>query len=272
MSTGTWYPDPTHRHESRYADSGTWTDYVADAGTVSRDPVPQRPRRRRWPWIAGIGAVVAVGAIALIGLGLVMNNLDRYHADLTKGHGDFTTYDKATAATSYQSDGYHVLIRDKNAWGLAGIEAPTAHTVLGVEIETRALETPTDSAFGPFCWQDPSHGYGFMIDAAGTRRLVQFDTTQTHPLRVLARTGGAPLSSQHNQRLLLTCEISPSLGTGTVTVKGYVDGTKALSAIGELKLSEIRYTGFQGYTIANAPAEWVVSTFWRRGADDIPKS
>ncbi|MDA8296492.1 MAG: DUF2510 domain-containing protein [Actinomycetota bacterium] len=34
-----WYPDPRRRHERRYFDGRRWSDLVADAGTVSEDPV-----------------------------------------------------------------------------------------------------------------------------------------------------------------------------------------------------------------------------------------
>ena len=32
--------DPTGRHQSRYWDGARWTDYVADNGRESRDPLP----------------------------------------------------------------------------------------------------------------------------------------------------------------------------------------------------------------------------------------
>lgn len=35
----TWYPDPTSRHQLRYWDGRTWTDYVVDQGTQGVDPV-----------------------------------------------------------------------------------------------------------------------------------------------------------------------------------------------------------------------------------------
>jgi Protein of unknown function (DUF2510) len=42
---GTWQPDPTGRHETRYWDGAKWTAWVSDAGSTSEDPVawPQPP-------------------------------------------------------------------------------------------------------------------------------------------------------------------------------------------------------------------------------------
>jgi hypothetical protein len=34
-----WHPDPTGRHEHRYWDGTAWTEHVADAGQVGRDPL-----------------------------------------------------------------------------------------------------------------------------------------------------------------------------------------------------------------------------------------
>ena len=34
-----WYKDPAGRHQFRYWDGAAWTDYVADDGTSSRDPL-----------------------------------------------------------------------------------------------------------------------------------------------------------------------------------------------------------------------------------------
>ena len=40
-----WYPDPTRRHQLRYWDGTAWTQYAADNGVQSLDPisVPQGP-------------------------------------------------------------------------------------------------------------------------------------------------------------------------------------------------------------------------------------
>lgn len=37
--SATWYPDPTSRHQLRYWDGRTWTDYVVDQGTQGVDPL-----------------------------------------------------------------------------------------------------------------------------------------------------------------------------------------------------------------------------------------
>lgn len=34
-----WQPDPTRRHELRYWDGTNWTEYVADGGSQSTDPI-----------------------------------------------------------------------------------------------------------------------------------------------------------------------------------------------------------------------------------------
>ena len=34
-----WYPDPLQRHAWRYWDGVSWTEYVADDGSVSTDPL-----------------------------------------------------------------------------------------------------------------------------------------------------------------------------------------------------------------------------------------
>lgn len=36
-----WHPDPLGRHEHRYWDGSQWTEHVADAGQVGRDPLEQ---------------------------------------------------------------------------------------------------------------------------------------------------------------------------------------------------------------------------------------
>ena len=38
--TPMWGPDPSGRHEFRYWDGTTWTDWVSDKGSESRDPLP----------------------------------------------------------------------------------------------------------------------------------------------------------------------------------------------------------------------------------------
>lgn len=34
-----WQPDPTGRHQFRYWDGSTWTEYVSDSGSQSTDPI-----------------------------------------------------------------------------------------------------------------------------------------------------------------------------------------------------------------------------------------
>jgi hypothetical protein len=40
-----WGPDPSGRHQFRYWDGATWTEYVSDNGTQSTDPLPPPPSR-----------------------------------------------------------------------------------------------------------------------------------------------------------------------------------------------------------------------------------
>jgi hypothetical protein len=189
-------------------------------------------------------------------------------SDTTQDPG--STRDNGWSVRSYRADGYHLTVRDPNASGPAAVEAPTSHTVLGVQIDARMVRMPVGANFGPYCWQDPTHGYGFVVDARGTRELVQVDGSQGDDITVLATAGGAPVAAARTVRLLVTCSISPTLGKGGVTVKGYVDGVKALEARGRIPLSEFRWTGFALHTEASVPAECVVSRFSRLGANDIP--
>jgi hypothetical protein len=269
MPTGMWYADPTHRHQSRYADAGKWTEFVADNGAVTRDPITAavRRRRRKWPWIVGTIGVVMLVVIGMLGLQAAINDLDRYSADLTQGHGDFVTVDNGVSARSYETDGYHVLIRAPETWGVAAVKAPTSHTRLGVQIDMRPVRVPQGAAFGPFCWKDSTHGYGFVVDSAGVRKLVQLDGPNGSDARVLATSPGAPLATDHATKLMVTCEMGL---TGAVNVRGYVDGTKAIEADGQMSLSEVNYTGFAGHTAQAANSEWAVAHFWRLGADDVP--
>ena len=43
MTAAGWFRDPTGRHELRWWDGGIWSEYVADAGTVSVDPAGADP-------------------------------------------------------------------------------------------------------------------------------------------------------------------------------------------------------------------------------------
>ncbi|WP_028659305.1 AIM24 family protein [Nocardioides insulae] len=40
MTEANWQPDPSGKHEFRYWDGGQWTEYVADAGVQTTDPLP----------------------------------------------------------------------------------------------------------------------------------------------------------------------------------------------------------------------------------------
>jgi len=45
-----WYPDPAHRHQTRWYDGLTWTDDVGDNGVPGKDPLgPVPPGLLQWP-------------------------------------------------------------------------------------------------------------------------------------------------------------------------------------------------------------------------------
>ena len=110
---------------------GRGVEAAGSAGAGSGPPSPPTPaaappprppvHRRRWflpvlvlSLLVTIGAALAV--IALLGAdGSDGPSLDlfsdTYTADLTKGRGDFTVFEDATSASSYESDGYHLVVK-----------------------------------------------------------------------------------------------------------------------------------------------------------------
>ena len=92
-ATPGWFPDPSGRHQFRYADATGWTNSVAKNGVVSTEGTPAaqpapKPRRRRWWIIVGIVAACLVGVGVLgVGLNAAMDSMDTYTADLTQGFG-----------------------------------------------------------------------------------------------------------------------------------------------------------------------------------------
>jgi hypothetical protein len=194
-----------------------------------------------------------------------MRSLDTYEADLTKGHGDFVATDARHSATNYEADGFHLLIRNAETWTPVGLDSPTSHTVLSVEITAAAIQAPAGAAFGPYCREDLDHGYEFVVDAFGNQALLQGDSVTG--LTTLARTTGASLTPGHAERLKITCTIT---GSGDVKLGGYVNGHRTIAGTATVRVSEFRNTGFAGHTAAAVPAEWRVTKFWRRGPDDMP--
>ncbi|MFI5040287.1 MAG: hypothetical protein ACHQNA_00315 [Acidimicrobiales bacterium] len=230
-------------------------------------------RRRRWPWVVGAVSIVAAGGLFLFGLELTLRDLDTYTADLTRGHGDFPAFDSAKHSTSYQSDGYHLAITQPGAYAPAGIKSTKAHTAVAVEIEATAHVVPPGAAFGPFCWEDPSHGYGLLIDGSGVPQLVQImvessgEIPPSSELIVLATGSPSSATPGQSHRLMLTCDTT---GRSPTQLKGYVDNVKVIEASATTSVSEFGYTGIAGRTGDATPAEWSVATFWQKGPAAMP--
>ncbi len=73
-----WYPDPEARHELRYWNGTTWTDSVANRGTVTQDPLanalaatPRRARSAKWI----IYGFFVASAIVILGV-LIANSIE----------------------------------------------------------------------------------------------------------------------------------------------------------------------------------------------------
>jgi len=215
-----------------------------------------------------------VAGLLLVGLEQMTRDLDTYTADLTRGHGgDFPASAMPGFATTYQSDGYHLLITEPGTFAPTGVKSATSHTALAVEIAVTPLAVPSGAAFGPFCWEDPTHGYGLLIDGSGSPQLVQLmnpsaaEIPAPADLEVLATGRPTSATPGHSHRLMLTCSTT---GLPAVRLRGYVDDTKVLETSAASPASEFRYTGIAGRTGDAAPAEWSVTRFWRKGPADMP--
>jgi hypothetical protein len=264
-----WYADPIRRRGLRYWDGDAWSAWVSDHGEVRREvpsPLPARPRRhaRRSVWIAA-GIVLAVVAVLLVGVGLdqALRDLGTYRADLTAGGGDFVAKDIGSGSTRYRGDGYHLLVRDPETWLPSGVKAPSAMRSMSVEVAATTRRSAVRAAFGPFCWRDPTHGYGFVVGSAGDQELVVVDGSYgRQDVSVIASAAGATRGVP--ARLTLSCSITGSPLPETVELVGYVGNTRTITATTDVVVSTFRYSGFAGRTDAVAPAEWVVTRFSRR--------
>jgi hypothetical protein len=269
LVTPGWYADPSGRHQVRYADEHGWTDTVSDVGVVSHDPLPpaSRPpvhRRRRWWVIGGIIAAAVGGATLLFGIDRVITSLDNYHADLTKGSGDFRVTHSGGDSTFYARDGFH-MVNSSPGWQASGVASKKAHTAVGVRTTVRAVQVPAGAAFGPVVFAANGNSFAFVVDAEGSATLLQF--TGESDAAVVASGTAPALAGGVTQRLMLACRISSG---GAATLTGYVDGKKVVTGIADASANEINATGMADYVDRNPPGEWVVSSFSRLGPDDLP--
>lgn len=253
--------------------------------TPAATPPPRPPvHRRRWflPVLVLSLLVIAGGALAVIALlggsgdDSLHRSLDdalfdeRYRADLTAGHGDFPASTDEQSSSTYAPDGYH--LRTTSPYPAPrGVQANGSHSVLGVRISTRAVEAPAGSMFGPFCWHTATEGYGLLVGADGVVRIVETTPNRTTAYRVLRTTSGPTIDWSAWHTLRLDCSLR---GTGpddhtTAELVGYVDGVRAGRATSTRTASVFKYTGFTVSSAEVQPAEWVVRTFDRLGADDV---
>jgi hypothetical protein len=140
------------------------------------------------------------------------------------------------------------------------------HTVLSVRVAVNTGKAPADASFGPFCWHDPTHGYGFVVSGSGEVQLVRVDGSYDTP-EVLKSGTGTPLAARAS--LMITCVRSEPFGDADVLLGGYVGKTKVLEATAP-PVDDFQYTGFAGHTATTAPAEWVITRFERLGPEDLP--
>lgn len=283
MTNGGWARDPAGRHEARFYEDGTWTDYVSDAAQVTKDPLPPSPSpplntpRRRGPrrWIVAglIGAfallVVSVGGFLLFGLGLAIDELDTYKADLTSGDGDFPSSVDAEQVREYTPDGYRMASLTPNQVIFTGVEAPTSHSVLSVRVDITGERVPAASSIGPLCLggpsetRDPDQMLGFALGLSGGGR-VTLSSFNRGTFKALGDARARPLKAGDSVVLELVC--GSFLGRTTVT--GYVDGERLVSAKLTAPTDTYSLTGVVART--TAPAAWLLTSFERLGPNDIP--
>jgi len=283
-----WYPDPVRYamgrpgpapgHAWRWWDGRSWSAGVADE--VSEDPIGQwqaplvsAARRRIWPWLVGLlllgGVLVAVPVV----MSVLAKRDVRYTADLTRGHGDFARLDSPGFASTYQPDGYHLVITEPATFAWAGVRSNTKPGDVSVEIAATALQVPPGAAFGPFCG-DNARGYALLFDQSGSPQLVGVGLTGSSSNYTTPDSVGdaTPATPGHSHLLKLTCSeagTDPDMGgllghPGEVQLEGYVDGVLVIEATGCCGNTTFPFTGIAGRTGDGAPAEWSVTTFTRR--------
>jgi hypothetical protein len=280
MSTDGWVPDPSGRHAYRYVREGQWTDSVSDGGDVATDPLQPpvgaahqgRPKRGvRWIVLALVGGLVLAGlaSAVLFGIGMSIKDLDTYEADLTTGSGDFPGQSSDAQVTEYTAEGFRMASIAPDQTLFSAVRATGVHSVLSVTVEVENVAASPGSAIGPVCWGDAE-------DPTGLQDLSGFQLG-------LAPDGSVVLSALVlGERRVLDTGVSDPFGPGTTatltlvcgtfggqaTASGYVGGARAVFAqVGEPD-EEYTYTGFLAQ--APEPSEWLVTSFERRGPDDLP--
>ncbi|WP_319431202.1 DUF2510 domain-containing protein [Mycobacterium sp. RTGN5] len=98
-STARWSVDPTGRHQCRYWDGATWTQHVADGGTLGTDPEPRAPGWRAESWVALIAGLITVGLLAAAGADIWVQ-LSRDAANPSAVGQSSTTTPTSTGAAS----------------------------------------------------------------------------------------------------------------------------------------------------------------------------
>lgn len=248
------------------------------SAVVPPTSTPVHRRRRYLPVLVLVGLVLVGCVLAMAALldggGSFHRTLDdallgeRYSADLTRGRGDFTVVDDGSSASSYAPDGYHLVARDAvPAW--RGVQTNGTHTSLGVRISTRAVTVDGDFAFGPFCFETPQRAYGLLVSSDGRALLVETATSGPGALRVVRGRSIEPIDWSRWHDLRIDCSVRPLAGRGRVALRGSVDGAVVVRGTSRLRSDVFAYTGFGGVDRAPAPAEWVVRSFDRLGADDV---
>jgi hypothetical protein len=193
---------------------------------------------------------------------------ERYAADLTQGHGDFTVVEDASSSSSYGPEGY-VLVAKDDVPALRGVQTNGSHTSLGVRITTQSSTPQGTFAFGPFCWRDPDAGFGFMVSNNGRAMLVEPSRSEDGTFRIVRSTPVEPIDWSRWHELRIDCSVQSMGGNGTVALRGFVDGRRVVRGTSTVRADVLGSTGFGGVNTAPTPATWVVRSFNRLGADDV---
>ncbi|MFM7271144.1 MAG: hypothetical protein ACKO2C_05870 [Actinomycetes bacterium] len=197
---------------------------------------------------------------------------ERYHADLTKGKGDFTVVDDGGSASSYASDGYH-LFAQGGAPAMRGVQINGTHSSLGVRIEVRTASGTAPFAFGPFCWHTPTEGYGLLVSTSGEAFLAESRADAADGFRMVRSSKVFPLDWSRWHTLRIDCSVTGAPGShGTLHLRGSIDGQVVVRGTTKGRADVIAYAGFAGANAGTAPVDWVVRTYDRLGADDVGRN